>query len=96
VFYYKYRHALSLIMLSYAGLSWLWRTWQETSPGRPRQQQQQPVLQQQQQQQQSNDDLNFDDEVGQSNAGGGGSGLNYPSNNQSVGWSSIFFFLMLQ
>jgi hypothetical protein len=64
------------------GLSWLWRTWQETAPGtggRPRQQQQQPQVQQ------SNDDLSFDDDV-QSNVGGGGGGgsLNYPSSNQSV------------
>lgn len=70
---------------NYSGLSWLWRTWQETSPGF-----QAPGTQQQQQQQQPRqrpqqtftDDLNFDGDPVPSNNNAGV--LTYPSSNTSV------------
>lgn len=75
------------------GLTWLWRTWQETAPGyqRPRQQQPQQIL--------AGDDLSFDndnDDTASSfddgSNGNNGGGLVYSSNNNSV----THFFLYMK
>lgn len=56
------------------GLSWLWRTWQETAPGYQAPRQQRPVIPafsqpQQQQTSSSNDELSFDEDVDSSGTG---------------------------